>query len=182
MSLHHDALEVLTQWRPTGEDDQQQRLRLDFLAFLAAYPDATSRSCRAGHLTASALVVDRSTGRVLLTRHATVGRWLQLGGHCEESDADLAAAALREATEESGIAGLQLLPGPARLDRHEVRCRLGEDITVLDHLDVQFVAVAPAGAKEQAEGAAPLSWFAPDALPADADAAVRALVRAAAPR
>ncbi len=41
----------------------------------------------------------------LLTLHPRFGRWLQLGGHCEDTDADIAAAALREATEESGIDG-----------------------------------------------------------------------------
>ena len=48
--------------------------------------------------------------------------WLQMGGHCEPEDATLADAALREATEESGIDGLTLLPGgPVRLDRHRSR-------------------------------------------------------------
>ena len=45
--------------------------------------------------------------------------WLQMGGHCEPGDTTLADAALREAAEESGIAGLTPAagrpgaPGPA---------------------------------------------------------------------
>ena len=42
---------------------------------------------------------------MLLTLHRKVGRWLQLGGHCEPADTTLAGAALREATEESGLPG-----------------------------------------------------------------------------
>ena len=44
----------------------------------------------------------------LLTLHPRLGRWVQLGGHCEDGDADIAAAALREAREESGIDGLTI--------------------------------------------------------------------------
>ena len=57
---------------------------------------------------------------VLLTLHAKAGRWFQLGGHCEPGDRTLADAALREATEESGVAGLVLDPVPVHLDEHEV--------------------------------------------------------------
>ncbi len=50
----------------------------------------------------------------------------------------LAAAALREATEESGIEGLILLPGgPVALDRHAIPAPCNW------HLDVQYAALAP---------------------------------------
>ena len=54
--------------------------------------------------------------RVLLTLHPRVGAWLQLGGHLEDTDPSLLAAAAREAAEESGIAGIVLDPVPVDLD------------------------------------------------------------------
>ena len=75
-------------------------------------PTALWRTCAPGHLTASALVLDPGRRQVLLTLHPKVGRWLQLGGHCEPGD-DARRRALREATEECGIDGLARRRRPA---------------------------------------------------------------------
>ena len=80
--------------------------------------------------------------QVLLTLHPRVGRWLQLGGHCEPADATLAGAALREATEESGIAGLTIDAAPVHLDVHPITCSLGVPTR---HFDVRFAGARPAG-------------------------------------
>ncbi|MFI5532793.1 NUDIX hydrolase [Kitasatospora sp. NPDC051853] len=181
-TLHADAVRALTDW--TVADAGQDLLRQDYLAHLAAEPEGLWRSCLPAHITASALVVDPAAGRVLLTLHPKVGLWLQMGGHCEPGDATLAAAALREATEESGIAGLELLavdgaPVPVKLDRHTVRCT-GKDGPENTHLDVQYVALAPAGAEALiSEESLDLGWFAFDALPDPTDDAVRELVELA---
>jgi 8-oxo-dGTP pyrophosphatase MutT (NUDIX family) len=168
--LHEDAVRVLTAWR--APDEAQHRLRDEFLDHLAAHENGMWRECTAGHITASTAVLDATGSRVLLTMHAKLKAWLQLGGHCEPGDATLAAVALREATEESGIDGLALLPGPVRLDRHWVPCMGGTY-----HLDVQYVMVAAAGVRERASAESEeLRWFAVDALPASADAALRNLV------
>ena len=135
------------------------------------------RTCSPDHLTASALVVDADGDRVLLTLHRRHRRWLQMGGHCEPGDATLQDASRREATEESGIAGLRLDPEPLRLDRHQVaRGPRG----AAHHLDVQYLAMAPRGARARisAESEA-LEWFPVDGLPDDTDDSVRALVAAA---
>ncbi|MET9674146.1 NUDIX hydrolase [Streptomyces sp. NPDC006482] len=150
MSLHDDAVLVLKRY------EDQPELRDVYLDHLAAHPDGMYKPCGAGHLTSSALVVDPSRERVLLTLHKKLGMWLQMGGHCEDGDATVEAAALREATEESGIAGLTLLPGgPVRLDRHPIPAPCHW------HLDVQYAALAPAGAvAEISEESLDLRWFA----------------------
>ncbi|MBZ6228030.1 NUDIX hydrolase [Streptomyces olivaceus] len=147
MSLHDDALLVLKDHR--GQDE----LRQVYLDHLVSHPDGMWKACGAGHVTASALVVDPSRARVLLTLHKKMRMWLQMGGHCEPVDETLARAALREATEESGIEGLDLLPGgPVRLDRHSTPCAW--------HLDVQYAALAPAGAVETiSDESLDLRWF-----------------------
>ena len=173
MSLHAEATAVLTAYQPYSPD--QVRLRQDFLAHLGSHPDALLRTCLPAHLTASAAVVDGSAERVLLVLHRKVGLWLQPGGHCEPTDISLSGAALREATEETGVAGLRVVGGgPVHLDRHRAPCGAEH------HLDVMFALVAPDGAVP-AVGAesADVRWFAVGELPEPTDDAVRAVVRAA---
>jgi 8-oxo-dGTP pyrophosphatase MutT (NUDIX family) len=175
VGLHADAVAVLTAW--VAPDDVQDRLRADYLAHLRRQPDGMWRECRPDHLTASALVIDPSRRQVLLALHRKARLWLQMGGHCEAGDETLAATALREAREESGIEDLALLPEPVRLDRHGAPC----DPAARHHLDVQYVALAPPGARERcSDESDELRWTAYDRLPEPTDDAVRRLVSAAA--
>lgn len=175
-TLHRDAVDVLTAWSGSGIGKDQQSLAEAYLSYLAARPDAMWRSCEPGHLTASVLVLSADRSQTLLTLHPRVGQWLQLGGHCEGADATLAAAALREATEESGIDGLEIDPVPVRLDVHALTCSLGRPTR---HLDVQFRAYAPPGAVARiSDESDDLAWHPVDALPDAADRSVRMLVEA----
>lgn len=133
-------MKVLENWRPA--DHHQESLRQAYLGFLAAREDSCRRSCEPGHITASAVVLDGD--KVLLTLHPRVGKWLQLGGHCEPDDRTLAGAALREATEESGIEGLVIDPVPVHLEVHPITCSLGLPTR---HFDVRFAVHAPAEAQ-----------------------------------
>ena len=165
---------VLEAWQaPTPE---QEQLRRDYLAHLGAHTEASAKAGPPAHFTASCLVVDEPRERVLLTLHRKVGRWLQFGGHLEASDPSAAAAALREALEESGLpaGGLDLLPGPAQLDRHA----LGSGFTrCTEHLDLRWIAVAAAGAEPVASPESlDVAWWPIDALPPDTDASIRALI------
>ncbi|WP_422773333.1 NUDIX hydrolase [Plantactinospora sp. WMMC1484] len=159
-ALYADALALLTAWRPpTPEATANLAGTLRLLH--EAGPAALTREHRAGHVTASALVLDATGSRVLLCLHGRFRRWVQLGGHCEPGDATLAGTALREATEESGIPGLRLDPTPIDLDVHPVSCGGGSF-----HHDLRFAAVAPPGAVERVSPeSVELGWFPPDALP-----------------
>lgn len=172
VTVRDSAIAILTEWR--APDEAQDSLRHAVLAFLHARPDACRRDCVPGHVTASALVLDHTGSRVLLTLHPRLGRWVQLGGHCDDDDADIVSAALREATEESGVAGLVMEPGLAAVHVHPVTCSLGVPTR---HLDLQFVAHAPAGARIAiSDESQDLRWWPADALPPGSDYALAYLV------
>ena len=160
-SLHVSAVGTLTSW--TAPTPEQETLRLAYLEHLATHTDGVWKDGPPSHLTASAMVFDPDLRRVLLTLHRKGQFWVQLGGHCEPGDETLAAAALREAREESGLDDLHLLPGPVDLDRHELaqafgRCR--------EHLDVAFVALAGANASPSvSDESDDVAWWPLDALP-----------------
>lgn len=95
----------------------------EFLALLDDGADPFVRERIAGHFTGSAWLVSGDGQRVMLTHHRKLDRWLQLGGHAD-GDADLAAVALREAEEESGLPGLSLESAAIfDLDRHWIPAR-----------------------------------------------------------
>jgi len=125
-------------------------------------------------VTASTLMLDDAGTRALLTLHPRFGRWVQLGGHCEDADTDIVAAARREAIEESGVADLTIEPELTAIHVHPVTCSLGIPTR---HLDLQFVARAPAGAQiAVSDESVDLRWWDLDALPSDADHGLSQLV------
>jgi len=150
------ARTLLAAWEAPNAEQSAVRDRM--VAFIDAHPDdAHRRSCVPGHLTASALVVEDGGRRALLCEHRKLGLWLQVGGHCD-GDANLAACALREAREETGIAGLEIDPVPIDVDVHVIPAH-GRDPEHL-HLDTRFLIRAPAGAAPvcSAESLS-LAWF-----------------------
>lgn len=151
---HLEAAELLPEVEP---------FRRQVLEFVAEHPDALLRSCEEGHLTGSAVVIDPSGQRTLLMLHRKLGRWFQPGGHAD-GDANLAAVALHEATEETGLTGLLVATPAIDLDVHAVPQPEGG--THL-HLDLRFLVLASSavdapGNHESLE----LRWVEPDGLAA----------------
>lgn len=136
------------------DDPSTEAARAQILEFTATHrgtpeqsePNALHRGCLAGHLTGSALVVDATGERTLLLHHAKLDRWLQPGGHAD-GDGNLAAVALKEATEETGIDGLRVVLPAVDIDVHPIPARPGEPEHL--HLDVRFLVLAPPEAAVQ---------------------------------
>jgi 8-oxo-dGTP pyrophosphatase MutT (NUDIX family) len=173
-ALELSCRRTLQNW--PAPDREQDQLREYFLDHLRRRADGWSRACLGAHLTASSLICSAADGKVLLTLHARIGRWLQTGGHIEQTDPSLDAAALREATEESGLGDLALDPSPLLLSLHEVPCG---PVRPSYHLDVQYLVLAsrlvsPGIGQESLD----VRWFDHDQLP-EVDASVLALVGAA---
>jgi 8-oxo-dGTP pyrophosphatase MutT (NUDIX family) len=162
VTLHADALSVLTDWE--APDAGQEALRRRYADHLGAHPDGLTRTCYPDHLTASTLVMSADGERVLLTLHAKARQWFQFGGHCEAGDVTLAGAAQREAIEESGLADLVLDPVPVQLSEHAVP--FCDPRGGVHHLDVRFLAVAPVDAAHAVSAESlDVRWWPADDLP-----------------
>jgi 8-oxo-dGTP pyrophosphatase MutT (NUDIX family) len=171
VTLYEDAVRVLGEW--VAPDEEQAAVRDRFLELLGSSPDVVLAQHPEAHLTASVMLVRADLSQVLLCLHGKVRRWVQLGGHLEPGDPSLVAAGLREATEESGIAGIVVHPVPIGLDIHPVTCRSGPSY----HYDVRFAGLAPDGAVEAVSPESlRLAWFAPDELPEPLASATAPLV------
>jgi 8-oxo-dGTP pyrophosphatase MutT (NUDIX family) len=158
-----DVRDWLLAWDPAqccaaADAEREHATRDTITDFLATHPDGLDRSCRAGHVTASAFVVDIWSRRAAIVNHGLAGRWLQPGGHLEAGDADVSAAAAREALEETGLV-VAVDPRPLRLDIHPVQCRLlGGGKGPSTHFDVGLLAVCLPGAATQA-ASDPVAWW-----------------------
>lgn len=92
-----------------------------------------------GHITASAWLVDETKQRVLLTHHAKLDKWLQLGGHTDGNE-DTVASALREAYEESGLEKIEVVSTEIfDVDIHLIPARKTEPAH--EHFDIRYAFI-----------------------------------------
>lgn len=109
--------------------------------------DLSRRTTMPGHLTTSAIVLSPDHRQVLLIDHVTIGRWLQPGGHYEDSDWFWQSAA-REAVEETAVTGLALHPWhrgedrPFVIDSHDVPGKPSRNEQPHIHHDLQYLFIA----------------------------------------
>lgn len=130
-----------------------------FRGLLLEKDDPFSRTCRPGHFTGSCFVLAPSLREVLLLKHRKLGKWLQMGGHCD-GEINLAQVALREAQEESGSSQIQILQDRViDLDIHWIPENSKEDGHY--HFDVRYVGICqePNNLKMAEEECSDLKWL-----------------------
>jgi 8-oxo-dGTP pyrophosphatase MutT (NUDIX family) len=133
-------LALLEEHRAGPLEPAEAEMTADAIAFIHAHPNCLERACLTGHLTGSAWIRNAAGDRGLFTLHRKLGRWLNPGGHAD-GDPDLAAVALREATEESGLTSVRLVS--RRLldfDRHWIPER--KEVPGHWHYDFRFLCAA----------------------------------------
>ncbi|SOD80771.1 NUDIX hydrolase [Spirosoma fluviale] len=120
----------------TPADKQEQAMTEETITFVRANPDCFDRSLLVGHITGSAWICSPDRQQVLLIHHRKLDRWLQPGGHAD-GDPNVAAVALREAQEETGLASLRLLSDSIfDVDIHEIPTR--KEAPAHLHYDIRF--------------------------------------------
>ena len=124
----------------------EEQYRKEMMTFLGSNENPIYSNNEKGHFTASAWIVSSDFQHVLLTQHAKIGKWFQLGGHIEKSDKSFFDACLREAIEESGIQSLTLDEAfIIDIDIHSIPEYKG--IIQHPHYDITCYFVAPENVK-----------------------------------
>ena len=103
MKTLYEALAAYTPYNEQEACDKQV-----MLDYLSRTPDAFERSNPIAHMTASAWVVNTARDRVLMVYHRIYDSWSWTGGHAD-GETDLAAVALREVREETGVRSARLV-------------------------------------------------------------------------
>jgi len=134
---------------------EKERLRLlhDFLNDTPDPSQCFHRKNFAGHITASGFVLSADHKKLALVRHKFLNCYLQPGGHVEESDPTVLAAALREIREETDIQTCRHLPFhadpllPIDIDTHEIPANPTKNEPKHWHHDFRYVFHVESGAE-----------------------------------
>ncbi|MEV5988519.1 NUDIX domain-containing protein [Streptomyces sp. NPDC052051] len=120
-----------------------ERAALELLTALDSPGDPCDRATLSGHVTCSAVVIDRDR-RVLHIAHKATGLLLAPGGHVEADDRSLMGAALRELREETGIQPgalcltPQFLGTPLDIDVHTIDANPAKGEPAHRHYDFRY--------------------------------------------
>ena len=158
-------IDAITAYRPANA--QEERDRAFFLRFAAVHPDCLLRECDTAHFTASSWIVDPERSKVLMVWHNIYKSWSWTGGHAD-GDADLAAVALREAREETGLTNARLVSeAPISLETLTVdgHIKRGEFVHSHLHLNVTYLIEADPGEalRVKPDENSGVRWFSPSA-------------------
>ncbi|MCY3772525.1 MAG: NUDIX hydrolase [Gemmatimonadetes bacterium] len=140
---HRDhLLQMLNHYLAHHPDEKYTIERIRSL--VSGHPGCFERTCMPGHITGSAWIVSPDRSKYLMTRHRIFDRWLQLGGHSDGCTRPHLVA-LREAEEESGLAGFGLYREPAGfvpldVDIHAIAPRA--DVPAHEHHDLRYLLVS----------------------------------------
>ncbi|MCB9988379.1 MAG: NUDIX hydrolase [Rhodospirillales bacterium] len=128
---------ALDSYQPENEKEKTDREAI--VAFMNDNDDCFHRSCVPGHITGSALLINRTGDKVLLNHHRKLDLWMQFGGHCD-GESDVLSVARRECIEESGIENVELvMPDVFDLDVHVIPENTTKGEPEHKHYDIRYL-------------------------------------------
>lgn len=134
--MHRNPLiKQLENYNPELEIEKEFRVR--FLDFVRKHKDCFFRSQLSGHVTGSAWITTADRTKFLMTHHAKLNKWLQLGGHADGEN-DILQVASKEAKEESGLKNIRIVSSTIfDIDIHTIPQR--KEVSEHLHYDVRYL-------------------------------------------
>ena len=156
--------DLIKNYKPKCEQERIDQQAI--LSFLDRNPDAFYRTNLAGHMTASAIVVDSKMDKVLFAFHNIYNSWSWVGGH-NDGNEDFLAVAVDEAKEETGVKNIYPYNGEILgIDTILVHNHIKKGIYVPDHLHFNLTYLLIADDSEQlvikADENSGVKWFSID--------------------
>ncbi|WP_102193124.1 NUDIX hydrolase [Microbacterium aurantiacum] len=162
----------------TPRDAVEQAAQEDFASFFVHGDSPMSRTSGPDHATASCVVFDPALRQTLLVFHGKGRFWVQPGGHLEEGDESIAAGALRELHEETGIRLDAVADASLAydLDHHSLSSSFGR---CASHLDVGIAVIVDRDAEiTVSDESEDVRWWPVDALPVELAGGVQRRIQA----
>ena len=145
-------------------DADEEKYRDEMTRFVSSHQQSWwARANAKGHVTGSAWIVNSARTHALLLHHLKLNLWIQPGGHLDDADASPAAGAMREALEETGIAGLKFASEALfDIDIHSIPARTSAQQMEPAHLhyDARYLIIARDACVTISEESLDAKWIA----------------------
>jgi 8-oxo-dGTP pyrophosphatase MutT (NUDIX family) len=150
----------------TTADQEEENHRDEMIEFVSSHPHCWwKRATVAGHVTGSAWILNFHHTHALLLHHRKLDRWVQPGGHLDDTDTSPQAGAMREAREETGISNLRFVNEALfDVDIHTIPARPAHDgkndsEPAHLHYDVRYLIIAGEAAVLISEESLDAKWM-----------------------
>lgn len=136
-----DFRHIVGAYSPHDETEASHKNRV--ISLLSETEIPFSRENLAGHITGSALVVNKDFTKVFLIHHKKLNLWINPGGHAEGSP-DFIDVGTRETEEETGLMDLITIPEIFDIDVHPIpeNTKNGEIVPAHTHYDMRCLIIA----------------------------------------